>query len=151
MNNCFTRAEEMMKKKKYAVIINSSGGCNGYVTEGKFYSLCRRPRHGCLNGECGDHLMISNAFAEFVRFSMSVTDDHACEVLSLPKAFSRFVKPFCGIMWFHFNHKPLKEGRLYSFTPAQYAEYKEKILPLLIKADSPCKELSVKTEKNFFN
>lgn len=95
--------------------------------------------------------MISNAFAEFVRFSMSVTDDHACEVLSLPKAFSRFVKPFCGIMWFHFNHKPLKEGRLCPFTPAQYAEYKEKILPLLIKADSPCKELSVKTEKNFFN
>lgn len=151
INNCFTRAEEMMKKKKYAVIINSSGGYNGYVTEGKFYSLCRRPRHGCLNGECGDHLMISNAFAEFVRFSMSVTDDHAWEVLSLPKAFSRFVKPFCGIMWFHFNHKPLKEGRLCPFTPAQYAEYEEKILPLLIKADSPCKELSVKTEKNFFN
>lgn len=37
------------------------------------------------------------------------------------------------------------------FYPAQYAEYEEKILPLLIKADSPCKELSVKTEKNFFN
>lgn len=68
MNNCFTRAEEMMKKKKYAVIINSSGGYNGYVTEGKFYSLCRRPRHGCLNGECGDHLMISNAFCRIRPF-----------------------------------------------------------------------------------
>lgn len=146
MNNCFTRAEEMMKKKKYALIINSSGGYNGYVTEKKHYFLCHRPRHGCLNGECRDHLIISNAFAEFVRFDMSITDDHAWEVLSLPKTCFCFLKPFDGIMWFHFNRKPLKEGVLRPLTAAQYAEYGEKILPLLIRAGSPYRKLTVKTQ-----
>lgn len=149
INNCFNRADEMMNKKKYAIIINSSGGYNGYVTEGKFYSLCYRPKHGCLNGESGDSLIISNAFAEFVHFSMSITSDHAWEVLLFPKLFFRFIKPFHGIMWFHFNHKPLKDGMLYPLTTDQYAIYEEKILPLLTKADSPYKELSVNSEKTF--
>ncbi len=141
MNNCFNHAEEIIKKiRRHHQFFRRIQRLR-YRRQILFPVPSSKTRMPERRMRRSSHDL--KRFCRIRPFSMSVTDNHAWEILSLPKAFSRFLKPFCGIMWFHFNHKPLKEGRLCPFTPAQYAEYEEKILPLLIKADSPCKEPSI--------
>ena len=148
MNNCFNEIEETMIKEKYAVIINSFGGYNGYVNKDKnVYMLSFRPELGYINGSEGDHLCVPFGLCNKISFDMSITKEYCWETMKFPKYFYKLRIPYDKPMWFHFNQKTPLKGVMKPLPMEQYCEYKEKILPLLEKSNSAYTHLEIISEK----
>lgn len=145
INNCFNIIDLFLKKDRYKTVINSYGGYNGCVTEDSSYAICYTEQAGILNGHNFDHLIIPNGLAGFVYFYMSITQDHAWEVLSLPQIFLMKSKQYTQVMWYHFSRKFPANGKLIPLDAKQYKIYQEQIYPLLTKANSKYQKLLIKT------
>lgn len=147
IDDCFNQIEQLMTKEYFSNIHNAFGGYNGYVepvSGGGCYFLNERDCLGIFNGFFGDHLIIPNWLTCFVNFRMDIKDGNAWEVLEVADVLKQFiVKKYNKPMWFHFNHKVLREGKRKSLSKEQYSEYQTKVFPLLREANSDYINLNI--------
>lgn len=148
INNCFNEIEEIMKKEKYSIIVNSYGGYNCYVNGNKYVILYRK-NLGYINGNERDHLCIPFEICRKVKFCMYINKDHAYELMFIPHRNHMYtIKQYDKIMWFHFNRKiQLAKGEMHPLSAEQYKEYTEKVYPILQKANSAYTKLKVITNE----
>lgn len=144
--DCFLEIEKIMEKEHYAYLVNPYGGFDGHVKDNEYKIDYSHNAAGC-NGTLADHIIIPFSLINFTFFNMEIKNKPyrvAWEHFQHPMLWLGLKKQVENIIWFHFDRKvPYKPADLKNLTVEQKALYYKNIYPLLVKSNSPYKDLII--------
>ena len=144
--DCFIEIEKMMEDDHYAYLVNSYGGFDGHIN-GNEYKIDYSHDNTGRNGFYTDHIIIPFSLINFTFYNMEIKNSPhkvAWERLQHPLLWLGLQKQSNSPMWFHFDRKiPYKTANLKKLTEEQKNLYYKNIYPLLVKTNSPYKDLII--------